>query len=79
MQNESMNSFVDNPELLSVEDLAKLLGVPPATIYGWRYRGLGPIGFKVGRHLRFKRSDAVAWIEQQRSQDRSTSANTDTQ
>ncbi len=50
--------------LLSVQDLADYLGVPVATIYGWRHRGHGPPGFRVGRHLRFRTSDVTHWINQ---------------
>ena len=50
--------------LLSVQDLADYLGVPVATIYGWRHRGHGPPGFRVGRHLRFRTSDVTQWISQ---------------
>jgi len=49
--------------LLSVGELAKYLGVPVATLYAWRYRGEGPPGFRVGRHLRYRWSDVQAWIE----------------
>lgn len=50
-------------QLLTVEDLAGYLDVPVATVYAWRYRGQGPPGFRVGRHLRFRRSDVEHWIE----------------
>ena len=40
--------------LLTVEELAEYLGVPVATIYAWRYRREGPLGFRVGKHLRFR-------------------------
>ena len=43
--------------LLTVEDLAEYLEVPIATINAWRNRQLGPPGFRVGRHLRFRWSD----------------------
>ena len=49
--------------LLTVEDLADYLDVPVATIYAWRYRRQGPPGFRVGRYLRFRRSDVERWIE----------------
>lgn len=52
--------------LLTIQELATYLGVPIATIYGWRYRGEGPPGFRVGRHLRFRRSDVEDWITHQR-------------
>jgi excisionase family DNA binding protein len=51
--------------LLSVDDVASLLGVPVATLYAWRYRGTGPRGLRVARHLRYRRSDLDAWIQQQ--------------
>jgi len=50
--------------LLTVQDLADYLDVPVATIYGWRHRGHGPPGFRVGRHLRFRTSDVTHWITQ---------------
>jgi excisionase family DNA binding protein len=49
--------------LVTVADLADYLGVPPATLYQWRYRGEGPPGFRVGRHLRYRWSDVHQWIE----------------
>ena len=45
--------------LLTVEDLADWLGVPVATVYAWRYRRSGPPSYKVGRHLRYRRSDEI--------------------
>jgi len=47
--------------LLSVKDLADYLGVPVATIYGWRHRREGPPGFRVGRHVRFRWGDVHQW------------------
>ncbi len=52
--------------LLTVQELATYLGVPIATIYGWRYRREGPPGFRVGRHLRFRWCDVEDWIIHQR-------------
>jgi excisionase family DNA binding protein len=51
--------------LLTVQELANYLGVPVATIYAWRYRHEGPPGFRVGRHLRFRRSDVEEWLNDQ--------------
>lgn len=50
--------------LLSVDDLAGYLAVPPKTLYAWRSRGEGPPGFRVGRHVRYRWSDVQAWIRQ---------------
>ncbi|MCH7582426.1 MAG: helix-turn-helix domain-containing protein, partial [Acidobacteria bacterium] len=40
------------------------LEVPGATLYAWRYRRQGPTGFKVGRHLRYRKSDVDLWINE---------------
>jgi len=48
--------------LLSVEELAGLLQVPPRTIYDWRYRGDGPKPIRVGRYLRFDPADVAHWL-----------------
>ena len=51
--------------LRTVGDVSKYLGVPAQTIYDWRLRGYGPHAFKVGRHLRYRESDVMAWLDQQ--------------
>lgn len=55
-------------QLVGVKELAAELGVPPATIHAWLYRGVGPASYKVGRHRRFRREDIDAWLEAQRSE-----------
>lgn len=57
----------DVEQLLTVKGLADYLDIPVATIYAWRYRREGPPGFRVGRYLRFRRSDVEQWIDQQPS------------
>ncbi len=51
--------------LLSIQDLAAYLDLPVATLYAWRYRGPGPSGFRVGRHVRYRQSDVDHWINDQ--------------
>lgn len=48
--------------LLTAQDLASYLDVPVKTIYTWRYHNTGPRGFRIGKHLRFRRSDVEAWV-----------------
>lgn len=50
-------------QLLGIRELASWLGIPPATIYQWRSRGDGPPGYRVGRHVRYRRDDVEAWLE----------------
>lgn len=53
--------------LLTVQELAETLQVPVKTIYTWRYKGAGPPGVTVGRHLRFRSEDVVAWLDDRTS------------
>ena len=50
--------------LIDVQQLADYLDVPVKTLYAWRYRREGPPAFRVGRHLRYRRSDIQRWIQQ---------------
>ena len=35
--------------LMTLPELAEMLGVPIETLYGWRHRGDGPVGYRIGR------------------------------
>ena len=52
-------------ELSTPKELSVYLEIPVATLYAWRYRGQGPRSFRVGKHLRYRRSDVTDWISQQ--------------
>lgn len=54
-----------NDRLLTIKEVADYLGVPVTTLYQWRYRGKGPPGLRVGRHVRYRRSDVDDWVENQ--------------
>lgn len=54
--------MTDNDRLLSPEDLAAFLDVPIKTLYLCRYRGEGPVGYRIGRHTRYRWSDVGQWI-----------------
>lgn len=58
--------------LLTAAQVAAWLNVPVGTIYAWRYRGDGPPGIKVGRHVRFRREDVDAWLTEKRKADRTS-------
>jgi excisionase family DNA binding protein len=51
--------------LMSITDLSEMLGVPIDTLYGWRHRGEGPGGYRVGRHVRCRRATVEAWLDTQ--------------
>lgn len=50
-------------DLLSPTELAEYLKIPVKTIYNWRSEGTGPRGIRVGRHVRFRRTDIEAWLD----------------
>jgi DNA-binding transcriptional MerR regulator len=41
------------------------LRVPVATLRYWRHLGTGPRGFRTGRHVLYRLSDLLNWIDQQ--------------
>jgi hypothetical protein len=52
-------------EMLSIEEAAAFLRVPVATKRYWRHCGTGPFSFKVGRHVRYWRTDLILWRAEQ--------------
>ncbi len=51
------------PDLLSPVELSTYLGIPLATVYGWRTRGEGPPGVRIGRHVRYRAEDVLGWLD----------------
>src|SRR5215207_7857644 len=46
--------------LLTITDLSEMLGVPVDTL--WRHRGEGPAGYRIGRHVRYRRATVEGWL-----------------
>jgi predicted DNA-binding transcriptional regulator AlpA len=56
----------DEP-LHDLEWLSGYLGnIPQRTIYNWRQRGGGPPAYRVGKYLRYRRSEVDAWLDSKR-------------
>ncbi|MFI7598203.1 helix-turn-helix domain-containing protein [Actinoplanes sp. NPDC049681] len=51
-----------NKELLTLEEVAEIFRVPPATVRKWRSNREGPLGFRVGKYVRFRRSQVDKFI-----------------
>jgi predicted DNA-binding transcriptional regulator AlpA len=51
--------------LWTAEETAAYLQIPKATLYQWRYLGIGPKAGRVGRHLRYDPQDVKAWFRRQ--------------
>jgi excisionase family DNA binding protein len=51
--------------LLTIRDVAELLGVTVDTLYQWRYRHEGPTGYRIGGRIRYRRGEVEEWISEQ--------------
>jgi excisionase family DNA binding protein len=50
-------------DVVSIDEVARRLDVPKTTLYGWRYKGTGPRSHRVGKHIRYRWSDVLQWID----------------
>lgn len=62
----------ENDELMSIKEVATIIRVPEATLRYWRHLGSGPHSFRIGRSVRYWRSDVLTWLETQASRPQST-------
>jgi hypothetical protein len=51
--------------LLGTEEAAAYLRVPVATMRYWRYCGDGPFSFRLGRRVRYWKTDLILWRAKQ--------------
>ena len=52
-------------ELLTIAEVAAVVRVPVATLRYWRHLGTGPHRFRIGRGIRYWRSEVSAWLHSQ--------------
>ena len=55
----------DMADMLTISEAADLLRKPVATLRYWRHLGVGPKSFRVGRNVRYWRSDLTDWLHRQ--------------
>jgi excisionase family DNA binding protein len=63
--NSSQERSMAIDPLLTIDELCDVLKVEPATIYQMTYRGKIP-HYKIANRLRFRQSEILAWIDEQR-------------
>ncbi len=60
---------IDTPhasdELLTMTEVADLVRVPVATLRYWRHLGTGPRSFRIGRSVRYWRTEVLLRLEDQ--------------
>jgi hypothetical protein len=60
----SPNFLPQDPDvLLREQDAADLLSLSVRTLQSWRIRIVGPPFVQVGRAVRYRRRDVIAWID----------------
>ena len=52
-------------ELMTLEEVAAYLKLPVATLRKWRATGYGPPGFRLGKWVRYRRSQVERFIRDQ--------------
>ena len=55
----------DDDELLTIAEVAAIVRAPVATLRYWRHLGTGPRSIRVGRGVRYWRTDVNAWLQRQ--------------
>jgi excisionase family DNA binding protein len=53
------------PMFLTVQEVAELLRVSPATVRAWIARGEGPPAMRFGKQIRYRPERVMEWVEQQ--------------
>jgi excisionase family DNA binding protein len=62
----------DGPRHLSPDDLAEREGVSVTTVYQWNRLGTGPQYMRIGRHVRYRHADVIAWEDSRYAQQEAT-------
>ena len=55
----------DASDIISIDEVARRLDIPKSTLYGWRYKRIGPRCHRVGKHLRYRWSEVLEWLDAQ--------------
>ena len=65
--NPNKRHTATNPgdEMLTLQEAGRFLRIPEGTLRYWRHLGAGPRSFKIGRHVRYWRTDLVLWLTEQ--------------
>ena len=59
----------DADQLWSIEQVAEFLNLPVGTIRKQRVEGKFAPGYRIGKHVRWKRSELLEWLEEHRDEE----------
>lgn len=57
-----MSTASMDTRLLTVHEVAGMLGIPEATLRWWRHADSGPRSIRLGRRIYYRQSDLEDWI-----------------
>ena len=60
------NEIINPNQLMTEKDVANLICITPRALQNWRLRGGGPEYVKIGRSVRYQRSDVIKFIEERK-------------
>ena len=52
-------------DVITIDEVSRRLSIPKPTLYRWRHFGTGPRSHRVGKHLRYRWSEVLAWLDAQ--------------
>jgi predicted DNA-binding transcriptional regulator AlpA len=59
-----IGGFDEFPQMLTVDQLVEMLQLPSKeTVYFWNKYGRGPSYYRVGRYIRYNKSDVLKWLD----------------
>jgi excisionase family DNA binding protein len=56
--------MTENSVFLNTQQVADWLGVPKSTVDHWRAAGTGPTFTRLGKHVRYRRTDVLSWADE---------------
>jgi excisionase family DNA binding protein len=62
----TLASIEPSDEILRIDELCEWLKISKNTIYKQRSEGTGPPAYRIGKHLRFVRSEVLEWLATKR-------------
>ncbi|MEV4858960.1 helix-turn-helix domain-containing protein [Streptomyces ossamyceticus] len=58
-----MSEATTNSPYLTTKEFAALVRKSPATVRGWRHRGVGPRGTRIGKEVLYHRDTVRKWLQ----------------
>lgn len=59
-----MHGLVEHPTQMNTRDAAEYLGLSHHTLNQWRHQGRGPFFVRMGRAIRYRKSDLDSYLEE---------------